>query len=528
MNEKDEKKISDKYLYLILIGIFILTYILFLGSCPLLDVDETRYVDIAKKMLHTKDYLTLYLNGEYFFEKPPLFFWLEILSFKLTGVVNEWSARLPIVLLSIIPSAFLFMLSKKVENIKFGFINTLILMTSLEYIILTKIAILDSVLTSTVTTAVFCYFFTFFVKEENKKYFWALVYIFTGLAVLAKGIPGVAIPCAVIFVASIYFKTYKETLKSLIWGIPIFLVVVLPWHIIMLFKYKALFFDEYIIKHHLLRFIGSDIINRRQPFYFFVLTILWGFFPYIFTLLGEIPNLFKKKSFSISTNCDKFIFLNIIAAVMTLLFFSSSSTKLITYILPIYPYLAVIVGKSFYDFIINDRKSTKISLIILNILLVVGAIGGLFLNYLLPSDYLISVQSLQRFGIVAVILFSTINIYLLVKNKRFLCFISLAIFMAFLSCIGAPIIYKYDYSFGQDDLIKFAKFAKENNYTISTRYTGARYSLLYYSDSDKVYFDNKNAKTDLLIVKNCKLKKLNITPDIKGVKYSMIMQNKNN
>ena len=62
--------------YILVLGIiFIFGYIMFLGSYPLLDVDETRYVDMAKEMFHTKNYLTLYLNGDYFFEKPPLFFW---------------------------------------------------------------------------------------------------------------------------------------------------------------------------------------------------------------------------------------------------------------------------------------------------------------------------------------------------------------------------------------------------------------------------------------------------------------------
>lgn len=61
-------------LYFFLCCICLLCFFYGLGEYSLLDIDETRYVDIAKKMLMSNNYSTLYLNGEYFFEKPPLFF----------------------------------------------------------------------------------------------------------------------------------------------------------------------------------------------------------------------------------------------------------------------------------------------------------------------------------------------------------------------------------------------------------------------------------------------------------------------
>lgn len=185
---------KDFVLYSILALILFCGYFLFLGSYPLLDVDETRYVDMARTMLKSGDFLTLYLNGDYFFEKPPLYFWIECFAFKIFGRTNELTARLPIVLLSILPLGLLFVLCKKIKNSTYAFITCAVLLTSLEYILITKIAILDSVLTSFVSSAVLCYFYTFFTKEKNKKYFWGLTYIFAGLAVMAKGILGLVIP----------------------------------------------------------------------------------------------------------------------------------------------------------------------------------------------------------------------------------------------------------------------------------------------------------------------------------------------
>lgn len=440
---------------------FILFYGFFywLGTYPLLDVDETRYVNMAREMFNTKDYLTLYLNGEYFFEKPPLFFWLECISFKLAGGVSEFSARLPIVLLSLLPAGLLLCLCRKVKGDKFAIITTATLFTSLEYMILTKIAILDSVLTSFVVSSVLCYFYTFYVEEQNKKYFWLLTYIFSALAVLAKGIPGMAIPMIIIAVSTVVFKTYKETLKYL-WGILVFLLITLPWHFIMLKMYGTLFFDEYIMKHHILRFLGSDVIHRTEPWYFYILTLLWGLFPHIFVLLSQVPKI-KNINFK-----DKFLTLNFIAVVSILVFFSLSGAKLITYILPVYPFFAVLIGMIW------------------------------------------------------------------LRMRKLKLFLSVVIIMSLLSGFLTPYIYEFNYSFGQNDLMKFAKFAKENNYTISTYLTGKKYSLLYYGNQAKIDFqteknlswlkDELEKENHIVIIKNKRIENLPVKIKEKGVKYSII------
>lgn len=443
-------------LYYLMAFVLVCGFFCCLGTYPLLDVDETRYVNMAREMFNTKDYLTLFLNGDYFFEKPPLFFWLECISFKLTGCINELTARLPIVLLSLLPAGLLFSLCKKVKGERFAITSTMVLLTSLEYVILTKIAMLDSVLTSFAASSVICYFYTFYAEEKNKKYFWILTYIFSALAVLAKGIPGIAIPALVIAVSTIVFKTYKETFKYC-WGILIFLLIIVPWHLIMLKMYGSLFFDEYIMKHHILRFLGSDVIHRSQPWYFYILTLLWGLFPHIFVLLLKFKHINLK---------DKFLTLNFIAIMSILIFFSLSGTKLITYILPIYPFFAVLIGTIW------------------------------------------------------------------IKMHKLKLFLFTVISMSILSGFLTPCIYKFNYSFGQNDLMKYAEFAKQNNYTISTYLTGRKYSLLYYGNQSKIDFHTEedlnwlnkelNKKNHIVIIRNKEIKNLPVKITQKGVKYSII------
>ena len=88
---------------------------------------------------------------------------------------------------------------RKRINRRFGVITSLILATSLEFIMLAKYAILDIVLTFYIGLALVCYFQVYFCQENHKKFYWWAFYGFTGLAVMAKGIPGIAIPFGTVF-----------------------------------------------------------------------------------------------------------------------------------------------------------------------------------------------------------------------------------------------------------------------------------------------------------------------------------------
>lgn len=517
-------KILNKHniLILTLFAIFILSYILFLGAYPLVDIDETRYVDMAKEMLKTKDFMTLYVNGEYFFEKPPLYFWIECLSLKLFGI-SEFTARLPIVLLSLLPLGLLFDICNRAKGFKFAFLTTAVLMTSLEYILITRMAILDSVLTSFCVSSVLCYFYTLYIKESNKKWFWLLSYVFMGLAVLAKGIPGIAIPLITIAISTIIFKTYKETLKYSLIGIPIFLFIALPWHILMCKMYPHLFYHEYIYKHHILRFLGSDVIHRNQPWYFYLMTLAWGLVPHTLMLLG-IKNL----------KLDKFLILNITAALTCLLFFSASGGKLVTYILPIYPFLAVILAEIWNYYIENGNKLLKYALLSFNIILLIGAtVFPIVVNIFTGKNIGIYLTGISLIIILGYLIKN------IIQNKRFNTFVLQVIFMAVLAATVTPVGYKFHYSFGQNDLMRFGQIAKENNYTVVTYKTSPRYSLLYYSGLPHIefYTDNNeewlkkelNKENNLVIVKNRDIKDLPVPVKVKdeGIKYSIVEGLKN-
>ena len=166
------------------------------------------------------------------------------------------------------------------------------------------------------------------------------------------------------------------------------MLIVLPWHLMMYKVHGMDFFNEYIMKHHIARFTTSAELGRKEPFYFFITTILVGFFPWIVPFLAtckkwskKVADVFKSGfDFEKMDNYQKFITINTIAAVLILCFFSASSSKLVTYILPIYPFLACITASVFTSD--ENKKVLDITAILFGIAMLITGIALPFL----PSD----------------------------------------------------------------------------------------------------------------------------------------------
>ena len=479
-------------------GLLVVFYFMFfhnIWSYPLMDIDETRYVLMSKDMYNNHDFLTLYLNGEYFFEKPPLYFWLECFAFKILGVINEFSARFPAALCAMIISFAVYFTGKKVVSQSFGVISSLVLAASLEFTMLAKYAILDIFLCTFVALSVLSFYMTLFVCDKNKKYFWWLFYIFSALAVLAKGVPGFVIPFGSAFFVSLLFGRLKECFKpvNLLVGLILFLLITLPWHIVML-KTHSEFFQEYIVKHHLQRFVNSKDLGRKQPWFYFLVTLIWGLVPWIASvfavMIQKLRNIKIKKFVLPEDNSKKFLLANLVVSVFTLVFFSSSSTKLITYILPVYPFTAFVIGYIWIKYI-NEGYCTKainISNYVFSFACVLCAVAAIFMQWFLPQDIYAIVKPIQIFAI-PVIIFTHIPalIFCAKSNKKavFACYVA---FILFVSAFGTPIFYKMNYKFGQNDLMSFAKYAKDNSLTLYAVNTGRRFSLNYYGNSKQVMY----------------------------------------
>ena len=547
------KKHRDLFTFL---GLLVICYFVFffnIGNYALMDVDETRYVSMARDMFHGKDFLTLYLNGDYFFEKPPLYFWGECLSFAIFGKVNEFTARFPVALYGTLSALLVYFTGKKVVSRRFGVISAIILATTLEFVILAKFAILDIVVTTCIGFSVMFGFLRQFVADKNKKYMWWLFYIFSGLAVMAKGIPGFVVPFAVMFFVTLASKTFKQVFRPhyILPGFLLFFLIVLPWHIIMFKIHDPLFFNEYIMKHHINRFFSSSQIDREQPFYFYILTILWGLIPWVFSVIAiaiaKVKAL-KNLSFKDLSDRKKFLLFNGIAFLVTMLFFSASKTKLITYILPVYFFTSFIIGALWENYMFNNKfkKPVNISVYILGGICILAGIVTCFSKYFLPAQVYSDLLLIKWFSISLVLLFGIFSIICAVKNWHKGVFACYALLIIIASAFGTKLFYNMDYEFGQNDLMKFAKYAKQNNKKIVVLNNERKYSVLYYYNSpvdkytkSRVYYisqDDKNEMAKLggilddrdvvVVVKEKQMPQVDETLDfdilLDGRKYSLV------
>lgn len=352
------------------------------------------------------------------------------------------------------------------------------------------------------------------------------------------------------FFISIVSKKFKEIFKPqyFLVGFFIFLLIVLPWHIVMFKMHNPLFWNEYIIKHHVARFLGSDEIKRSQPFYFYFVTLLWGFFPWILSCLSvwikKLVHLFKQHAISFDysklTNSQRYILYNSIIVTFILLFFSASETKLITYILPVFPFLSVLGAYIWLDYIRQGKydKLINITVYTLGGILILASILGLCTPLYLPSQLYNDIAQARTFCIIWALAFGLASILFCKKKLYIGVFITYVLAMTTVSAFATKSFFEIDYKFGQNDLIKFAEYAKEKKTELTTFQFGNKFSLMFYGEIPVIYEPLVSAKefkkalkrkNNFVIVekkklKNYKFKKFVIIDE--GRKYLLIDEGK--
>jgi len=475
---------------LLLLGLLCLVFLFFgLNFYPLMDVDETRYAVMSRDLIHSFDLNSLMLNYEPFLEKPPLYFWLVGGSIKLLGQFSAFAVRLPIALSAAFITFFTYFVGKKVISRKFGMLSALVLVSSIFFLILAHVAILDMILTVFMTSTIYCGFMTHFCQEKYKKYFWWYFWLFAGVGFLAKGILAIAIPSLILFIYNLITKTLKEMFKPINFlpGLLIFLVVIIPWHLLMYMEYGNKFIKEYILLHHFARFINSESIGRQRPFWYFIPVFLFGFMPWSLIFIAAVMDGFKKlvakykniegnfKSkistiLDVQTNEQKLILFASIYFIVVFLVFSSSSTKLPTYILPIFPAAALITG---YFWWVSDEKSEHqkaidISTNIFATLFVLTAASATIAYYFLPINLQYKMESF-RLGTICGLYLLSMLLLLRLKTKRALSVFSAYIFtMFFIISLSVVYIFNLVYSGGENEIVQFASMAKNHSAQLVT------------------------------------------------------------
>ncbi len=354
----------------------------FLGGRPLSSPDEGRYVEIPREMVASGDYITPHLNGLKYFEKPPLVYWIEAIPLKL-GFFNEFSFRFPIALFALLGCLVVYGFSRHFYSRRAGLWSAVVLATSLLYYALSRIILLDLVLTIFMTSGLLCFFAG--IKSDRglgRRKWLAFSATSLALAVLIKGLVGVLIPLGIMAVWITLFNKWR-LLRPLYLptNLLLFLVIALPWHILVSLKNPS-FFDFYFIHEQFERYFTTTH-RRYQPFWFFIPITIFGFFPWTFFLPRAIKDAIPK-TFRDWKIYDLESFL-IVWIVFIFIFFSCSNSILIPYILPIFPALAILVGR-FLSYIWKNHLKIGSEICLYSIFHLILVLGSVYTLQRLQTD----------------------------------------------------------------------------------------------------------------------------------------------
>lgn len=335
-----------------------------LGSIPLLDPDEPVYAETPKEMYAFQEFISPRIYGEYWYDKPPMYYWLVAVAYKIFGI-NEFSARFPSALLGVVCVIAVYYFSRRIfDSVSVALPSALVLATSIEYWYLGKAAVTDITLNLFLTLSLLCFI--------TKKYYW--FYLWAGIATLTKGPIGLLFPGAIVFLYLLTTSRWAELKDMKIpAGILIYVFVGVPWYVIMYKIHGNIFIDTFLGFHNITRFTSPEH-PEGVLWYYYIPVLILGFFPWTALAMQAVWNSLTKGSSERNT----LIFLNIWAAFI-FIFFTISRTKLISYILPMFPPLAMITGWYFNYLLSNQKRcvSWGLTTIIVSTLLIAGMVIGL-------------------------------------------------------------------------------------------------------------------------------------------------------
>jgi 4-amino-4-deoxy-L-arabinose transferase-like glycosyltransferase len=343
------------------------TFLLLLGSRALNEPDEGRYSEIAREMVETGDWLVPHFWYLPHLDKPPLTYWLVAASMKIFGQ-NEWAVRLPAALAGVSGVWATFLLGCAIGGRRVGFWSALILQTSLLYFVMARMLTTDIFLAQFTAWAVYFFWRSWQtqkseVRSRKSEFFaWHLAgWIAIAFGFLTKGPIALAIPI-VTFAALLLFRRKEISEKKIFFaglssGFALFLILAAPWFLAVFQRVpqSAHFMILGQAAGHLL---GTTIKNRHgSPFYFFEILAV-GLLPWTI-LPGWLWRRAHWRKLS-ALQKDGWLLLNV-WAIFTFTLFSLSQAKLPAYILPIFPALAILLARRFFDEELAPESAPKIA-----------------------------------------------------------------------------------------------------------------------------------------------------------------------
>jgi 4-amino-4-deoxy-L-arabinose transferase-like glycosyltransferase len=326
--------------------IFLIGVIWFMlpGYRDLAEPDEGRYAEIPREMVASGDWVTPRLNGFKYFEKPALQYWMTAATFKLFGESNA-TARLWVIAAGFAGALWMMFVAGRLWGREVGYYAFLILSSSLLYVVLGHLLILDMTLSVFMAGALGAVLIAQSRRDSSTQVrnWMLLAWLMTGLAVLSKGLVGIVLPGAAIVIYSLWQRDWA------LWkhlhlgkGVLLILLVTAPWFIMVSIANPE-FAEFFFIHEHFDRYT-SDVHGREEPLWYFLPVLLLGLFPWIWSGMRALlrPGFQWRPQKSAGFDAERLLWTYV---VFMFLFFSLGRSMLAPYLLPLFAPLALLMAR---------------------------------------------------------------------------------------------------------------------------------------------------------------------------------------
>ncbi len=337
-------------LILICLGIFF--FVLGNNFVSLTNPDEVFYALSAKEMAQHHTWLVPYIFNQPQFEKPIFFFWLLKIGFQMFGS-GSFAARFFPSLFAIVGciGTYLFCkLSFKDENK--AFFCAVILLSSVLYVAMARVVMTDMVFSIFVVLSLFS-FYAGYVVPSQKTCGVIFLFILMALAVLTKGLLGCVFPLTVIFLFLIMRRDLRFIFsKAVLIGSVLFLALALPWYVYMLKHYGPGFISEFFYNDHIRRILEAEHA-KNDKWYFYPVVIILGMLPWSIAVVFAAVSLIKR----LRENEKNPVYIFLVSWIVCIFVVCQvAHSKLASYILPLFPAVAIITADYLWELIKKNKR----------------------------------------------------------------------------------------------------------------------------------------------------------------------------
>lgn len=374
----------------------------------LTDPDEVFYSQTAREMLNRNEWVTSYIFNQPQFEKPVLTYWLIKTAFIAFGQTPFAARFFPAVFASFGVLGIYALGLLGFINEKRAFLAALVLCTSAFYVGMAKTVFTDMIFSVFILYALLS-FYTGYVHANSKRLGILFFYLFAALATLTKGPLGLLIPLLVVVVFLMYRKQifFLNTYWVLI-GFVVYLLLAIPWYWYEISNYGQGFIQEFFYNDHWRRLLQAEH-KGNDHWYFYPITMVAGLFPWSLFLIAALGDVYKRIKFSLKP----FEYFLLSWILIVFIVFQVAHSKLASYILPMFPALALLTANYIDERIEEYRYQIikRLSYVIIGFITVLGIVAlTVFKSYkayvpsILPA-YFLSAGLLTIGGISLTLLF---------------------------------------------------------------------------------------------------------------------------